>query len=384
MNTKRTGYRLVGALFASSILMTSALPAFAAAEKVPGNGPALPMEIVANKEKLIVVPDAETPAAEDTAQGDAAATDTQDTTAGAEDTGDKDAAGAAAAAEGVVPEEMKLEVLSAMSRIIGSENGLALVDRDRPLAQAQQPHEASNIADPSKVRAAYRLVSFIGPEFVRSVPLVGDPRIEVQLTLLGLVSEGNYDEEGEKVAETRLLVDPADIGSLEAPLLAFLEDHMPIPDGEAGPFNLKMWLDVKDGGPLTNGSQFAVNFKATASGYVSLFSVNSDGSIDRLFPTKGMEANFVQEGEIYRFPASGYLELSQETESVDLRAIITSIPSNVSEPIAAGLSFRGEPVRIIPTTEPMMFANGDLSRIFAPPKNNAEEAHIVIQVQGSR
>lgn len=148
------------------------------------------------------------------------------------------------------------------------------------------------------------------------------------------------------------------------------------PAGSPEQPQLHAWIASSDGGLLHIGSRIAFYYQASAKGYVSLYHFASSGTVQRIYPTAREPYNFVEASRLYRYPQSGYLELQGPVGEETVKAILTVLPSNTPRNQAGGLSYKADPLQVIPTHYPVLFANHDLSRFFALPPHLYTETHI--------
>lgn len=159
------------------------------------------------------------------------------------------------------------------------------------------------------------------------------------------------------------------------PLNAIPADPKPAASG-AGALRLQAWIESSDGDAMKIGSRVAFYFQASAKGYVSLYHFASGGAVQRIHPTEQEPDNFVEPGKIYRYPQRGDLELKGPAGEETVKAILTVLPSNTPKVLPGGLSYKGDPLQVIPIHYPVLFATRDLSRFFALPPHLYTETHI--------
>lgn len=235
------------------------------------------------------------------------------------------------------------------------------------------PGGAKNVAEePPKPQLTVSAV--IGKRLVK--PMVGEAYAPVEVTVT---------RDGKPAAKEKFEIIPASRDKAAPALTAFIAKHLPAAQPAAaaaavGP-QLKLWLESSDGAAVKLGSQVAVYWQATKDGYVSLYHFGSSGTVERVFPSAQLPENFVQAGRTYRFPATGFLTFRGKPGQETFRAVITTYPSNTPREQPGGLAFKGEPLRVIPTHYPMLFANQDLSRVFALPPQQFGETHLTYTLQ---
>lgn len=257
------------------------------------------------------------------------------------------------------PADLVTFVKDSLNDLVRKAPGTVLLEMPpaNPAPVEETPLAAKNLAaDPVP---AHFTIDVAIPATLTDPPL-GTPHLPVTLTI----------RQGEKTLGNQTFrVVPKDRAKAKEEFRAFLGRHLPLEAGAApgdGP-RLRLWMENSDGATVKLGSQVALYWQATANGYVSLYHFGAGGTIQRIFPSPDLPGNFVEAGRIYRFPAQGHLTFTGKTGPESFRAVITSYPSNISRQQPDGLSFKGEPLRIIPTHYPMLFANEDLSRVFALP-----------------
>ncbi|MBP7335869.1 DUF4384 domain-containing protein [Niveispirillum sp.] len=287
---------------------------------------------------------------------------------------------AGAPAGEATPADLALFVEGAVRDILGNATGVAL------LTEVTVPPPVAGmaknlVAEPLPARATVRL-SLSGVMAGQG----GGHHLPVTLEV---------QREGKAPVRESFRVLPAQRDKAVAGFRTFLARHLPlgapvaVPSAPAtatsaaaaprlGPVKpvLRLWMDNSDGGTVTLRSKLVIYWQASHSGYVSLYHFDAGGGVERAFPTRQMPENFVEAGRIYRFPASGHLTLDGPAGPQSFRAVMTLYPSNTSRQQPDGLSFRGEPLRVIPTHYPMLFANEDMSRIFALPGHLYTESQL--------
>lgn len=151
------------------------------------------------------------------------------------------------------------------------------------------------------------------------------------------------------------------------------------------PPQLKAWMTTKDGKAPKVGSQVVIYLTADKKGYVSLYQIDLTRDVQRLFPTAPGQYNFIQANQVYRYPAEGYLEFTQQSsKSQTIKVILTVLPSNTAREQGDGLSFKGEPLQIIPTHYPILFANQDFTRFFALPEHLYTEVDLTYTLESQQ
>ena len=198
----------------------------------------------------------------------------------------------------------------------------------------------------------------LGLEAVRDQGRFALETVPVQVELI--------DGEGLSIAGRMLDYQPMDEGSFRAELTDFLAQHLEIEPNSGGTDPtapvLEVWLGQEEGDSV-------VYFRGGAEGYISLYLSAPEQPVRRLFPDQALPVNRVQPGRIYRYPAIGGLKVAGGR----IRAVLTIPPSNTAQPGAAG-----EALRIIPTQQPVLFANQDLSLIFSLPGFLYNETQLVL------
>ncbi|MDG4595457.1 MAG: DUF4384 domain-containing protein [Candidatus Contendobacter sp.] len=187
------------------------------------------------------------------------------------------------------------------------------------------------------------------------------------------------DAKGKTVATEQFRYREAEEEAFGKAARAFLGKHLPLAAiPAAGPEapRLHAWIESSDGETVRIGSRIAFYFQASAKGYVSLYHFASSGAVQRIYPTEREPYNFVEAGRIYRYPQSGYLELQGPAGEETIKGILTVLPSNTPRIQPGGLSYKSDPLQVIPTHYPVLFASGDLSRFFALPPHLYTETHI--------
>lgn len=258
---------------------------------------------------------------------------------------------------------------------------VAVSEESRP-AQGELPAGAAKNFAGEAPKPRLAVTATIAKRLVK--PTVGDAFAPVEVMVawnekLGSEKPGT----GKPVAKETFQLVPASRDKVAKAVTAFVGKHLPPPPSAVqaaiGP-QVKLWLESSDGAEVTLGSQVAVYWQTSKDGYLSLYHFGSAGTVERAFPSAQQPENFVQAGLTYRFPAAGFLTFKGKPGQETFRAVITTTPSNTSREQPGGLAFKGEPIRVIPTY-PVLFANQDLSRIFALPPQYFGEAFLTYTLQ---
>lgn len=277
------------------------------------------------------------------------------------------------AAQAETPADLTAFIKDLLDKAIAGNAAVVTVNAaDAAPAGDVPPGGAKNLADePPKPQLTVNAV--IGKRLVK--PMVGDAYAPVEVTVT---------RDGKQAVKEKFQIVPANRDKAALALTAFIAKHLPAAQPAAvaalGP-QLKLWLESSDGAAVKLGSQVAIYWQATKDGYVSLYHFGSSGTVERVFPSAQLPENFVQAGRTYRFPATGFLTFRGKPGQETFRAVITTYPSNTPREQPGGLAFKGEPLRIIPTHYPMLFANQDLSRVFALPPQQFGETHLTYTLQ---
>lgn len=165
----------------------------------------------------------------------------------------------------------------------------------------------------------------------------------------------------------------------EAAAVSDTEEKASEPASDAG-IALDVQIEAEDGPEIRAGARIHVLYQASHDGYLSLFHVSAAGDVQRIFPVEPEDDNFIHAGEEGRFPAQGELVVSGGPGDEIIKAIFTLQPSSRDRLAGGGRVYRQDPLRIIPTTYPAQFANGDLTRFFALPADQFAEQHIAYEI----
>lgn len=208
------------------------------------------------------------------------------------------------------------------------------------------------------------------------------------------------DKAGQGIAAERFEYVPKQAAKSIAPMLAFIVVQLQLPGNQAaekpasiatggGQDNqspalpapeLESWIETKDGAQPHIGSEIAFYYRVSQKGYISLYHFGSSGSVNRVYPNARDKANFVEAGKLYRYPAGeDYLTLEGPTGDETVKVIFTVWPSNTSRILESGLKLKSDPIQIIPTHYPVLFADVQAtgaSRFFALPRHLYAESHI--------
>ena len=261
--------------------------------------------------------------------------------------------------------------IETLVRTLLTDGAVLVVDVAPAAAPAAAPEgQAKNLAqEPVPPRYTVRL-SVGAPELAT----LGGDYLPVTLTVV--------DAKGKTLATEQFRYREAEEAAFSKAARAFLSKHLPLAAAPAAPAagpeapRLYAWIESSDGETVRIGSRIAFYFQASAKGYVSLYHFASSGAVQRIYPTEREPYNFVEPGRIYRYPQSGYLELQGPAGEETIKAILTVLPSNTPRVQPGGLSYKGDPLWVIPTHYPVLFATGDLSRFFALPPHLYTETHI--------
>lgn len=258
--------------------------------------------------------------------------------------------------------------IEALLRALLADGAAVLVADPASMPAAIPEGQAKNLAlEPAPPRYTVRL----GVGAAQSATLGGD-YLPVTLTVA--------DAKGKTLATEPFRYREAEEETFGKAARAFLAKHLPLAaaPAAAGPPapRLHAWIESSDGDAVRIGSRIAFYFQASVKGYVSLYHFASSGAVQRIYPTEREPYNFVEAGRIYRYPQSGYLELQGPAGEETVKAILTVLPSNTPRSQAGGLNYKGDPLWVIPTHYPVLFASSDLSRFFALPPHLYTETHI--------
>lgn len=259
--------------------------------------------------------------------------------------------------------------IETLLRALLADSAVVLLVDAAPAPAVVPEGQAKNLAlEPAPPRYTVRL----GVGAAQSATLGGD-YLPVTLTVA--------DAKGKTLATEQFRYREAEEEAFGKAARAFLGKHLPLAAAPAGATppdapRLHAWIESSDGDSVRIGSRIAFYFQASAKGYVSLYHFASSGAVQRIYPNEREPYNFVEAGRIYRYPQSGYLELQGPAGEETVKAILTVLPSNTPRSQAGGLSYKGDPLWVIPTHYPVLFASGDLSRFFALPPHLYTETHI--------
>ena len=192
-------------------------------------------------------------------------------------------------------------------------------------------------------------------------------------------SNFNYSKEDEK--------------KFKQTVAAFLtkQIHLTVAAASAKPSpSLQTWIETAQGNSVTGnsvagnsvaiGGKIAIYYQSNMNGYVSLYHFNSSGQVMRLYPTRKQPYNFIKAGQLYRYPADGWLTISGPQGAETIKAVLTVLPSNTPLMQMNGLKFKTKPLHVIPTHFPVLFADGDMTNFFALPREFYTETHIKYQL----
>lgn len=279
------------------------------------------------------------------------------------------AAAPAAPTTAAVPAAQQARIEALLRALLTDALVVLLVDAAPAPAAVPEGHAKNLALEPAAPRYTVRL----GVSAVQSATFGAD-YLPVTLTVA--------DAKGQTVATEQLRYREAEEAAFSQAARAFLSKHLPLAASPAevaaapdAP-RLHAWIESGDGDRVHIGSRIAFYFQASVKGYVSLYHFASSGAVQRLYPTESEPYNFVEAGRIYRYPQSGYLELQGPAGAETVKAILTVLPSNTPRVQAGGLSYKSDPLWVIPTHYPVLFASGDLSRFFALPSHLYTETHI--------
>jgi hypothetical protein len=146
-----------------------------------------------------------------------------------------------------------------------------------------------------------------------------------------------------------------------------------------------MWIEVNNEDNKQNvkeDSKIIIYYKASEDVYVSLFYVNSKGTIKRLVPDENVKNNYARKGQILRYPPTGE-GLALTGEGIDkVRAIYTTIPSSIGSDLGTNgkIQSKQSPVAVIPTQYPPLFATPSLTRFFSLPEQFWNQSEIEYKI----
>lgn len=301
--------------------------------------------------------------------------------------------------EQLVSPELVAAIHALIRSVVNDASQLVLLETAPAPVMAVAP--ATVKAAPGPLSARFALT--VGVNRSLDVPVLGGVSIGVQLRVTATV-------DGRLVAEQLFQANPADITALRGPVAAFLGRALsapvslgpvslgPVSSGtgtHAAPVSLptntaantpesprlKLWLDSSDGDQIRLGSKMVVFYQPSHDGYFSLYHFGSARTIQRVFPNRAQSDNFIRAGQIYRFPATGHLSFSGQPGVESFRAVLTLYPSNTTRQQGDGASFKGDPLRVVPTHFPLVFTDGDMSRFFALPAHLFAESFIAYELK---
>ncbi len=188
------------------------------------------------------------------------------------------------------------------------------------------------------------------------------------------------DSQGKTLGSQEIPYQPGSETAFSNATREFLTKHLGLvtdqkPSGSPQP-RLRVWLETQDNRPVHLNSQIAFYFQASQKGYVSLYHFASSGAVQRIYPIPQQPYNFVEAERIYRFPQTGYLQLKGPPGEETVKAVFTVLPSNTPRQQAGGLTYKSDPLVVIPTHYPVLFATGDMTRFFALPRHLYTETHL--------
>lgn len=273
----------------------------------------------------------------------------------------------AAPAQQPAPTAQQARVEALLRTLLAEAGAVLLVDATPAPAAVPEGHAKNLALTPAPPRYTVRL----GVGASQSATFGAD-YLPVTLTVV--------DAKGKTLATESFRYRETEEAAFGKDARVFLAKHLPLAAAPAAvPPNiprLHAWIESSDGDTVRIGGRIAFYFQASVKGYVSLYHFASSGAVQRIYPTEREPYNFVEAGRLYRYPQSGYLELQGPAGEETVKAILTVLPSNTPRVQIGGLSYKADPLQVIPTHYPVLFASGDLSRFFALPPHLYTETHI--------
>ena len=134
--------------------------------------------------------------------------------------------------------------------------------------------------------------------------------------------------------------------------------------------NISIWLD-RPKGVYRSGESMTIYYQAKHDCYLSLFQFNDNSQVTRVFPSEQNSFNFLEGGRIYSLNTPA----GNKSGQYSIKAVATMDPSNAGMP---GVKFKGGPfnigpMRVIPTSDPVIFADWELSRFIYLPTDRFDE-----------
>ncbi len=78
------------------------------------------------------------------------------------------------------------------------------------------------------------------------------------------------------------------------------------PENPTNSFDIQLWLSKGDGATYISGENLTLSFRTTKNAYVVLYDIQSNGSVNIIFPNRYDQDNFVYADTTYTLPRGGY------------------------------------------------------------------------------
>jgi hypothetical protein len=270
------------------------------------------------------------------------------------------------------------QVRQVIEEILAGAANIVLVGVDPEPREAAPEGYAKNLAiDPVKPGYTVRLALGAG----KTKPMLRSEFLPVTLQIV--------DATGATLAEQAFEYRADDRPAFTRAVGGFLGDQLQLAGETAAPGalarpRLKVWMETEDGAAPRMGGRIARYYQARAKGYVSLYHFGSANTVQRIYPNKKEPYNFVLAGRTYRIPQRGYFQLQGPAGSEQFKAVFTIYPSNTLRTQEGDLQFKSDPLQVIPTHYPVLFATGDMMRFFALPEHLYTEVHVPYELQAAK
>lgn len=287
----------------------------------------------------------------------------------------------------VVNAKTKREISAMLTNIVKSADNIVVITAPLMDSNASPAINSERLTINDDAYGHFRLFTNI------PTTLTDKGKVAVDLQLLAAGHQGDQHDMNEAIAQTQIVVDPNNVLASEKAVRKFLKsqlhfgnsDHAQLAEGRP---DIDMWIEVKnnDGSEgLKEGSNMVIYYLSSEDLYINLYLIGDGGDITRYIPSKYKSDNLMLANQVYRFPPKGDgFTVSGEGEN-KIRAIYTRIPSGVGLDMGGamenGLQSRQQPIGVIPTQYPAVFATPDLANFFSLPESSFGEKDISFTIK---
>lgn len=290
-----------------------------------------------------------------------------------------------------ISEKTRNEIRAMLADVVRSAKNVVVIEQDLVTPDSKPAADSSNLIVGDQPNGEFRLSAKI------SGHLIADDKAHAILTLqlLHAGHSGDKQDMNKPIKEETFKIDPDNVRQSEKDIVTFLKSELHFGNNEAQAAMkrplMDMWIEVKspDGsvgvsnGVVPKDSTMVIYYKPNKNVYMNLYIVGDSGKIDRFVPSHLLKNNFSKANHIYRFPPTGDgLPVNGEGEN-KIRAIFTLMPSGLGRDMGLknGLQARQDPIAVIPTQYPAIFATKNLEHFFSLPDVNWNEKEISFEIK---